>query len=147
MITWFTVKIGKVLLLVPLSPQGILASTSVHVIVNFSSIPSTVSRSETTSSVTSFNWDDAVWMKKISTGDTLDIIDVMGLDPGSRWTVGSGSTQNTTLVRKVSVFDGQVDWAIGATECDVFSQNTEDSLGTHTKNLCPSSATFTVATF
>jgi hypothetical protein len=128
------------------SPRGILAPDSVYVIVNASSIPSIVSRSDTTSSLTSFNGDDAVWMKKISTGDTLDIIGVIGFDPGSRWTVGSGSTQNTTLVRKVSVLDGQVDWAIGATEWDVFSQNTEDSLGTHTKNPCPSSATFTVAT-
>ena len=50
-------------------------------------------------SVAHFNGDDALILWNGT--DTLDIIGEPGVDPGSSWPVGSGSTQNHTLVRKI----------------------------------------------
>ncbi|NDA07744.1 MAG: hypothetical protein EBZ21_08335, partial [Flavobacteriia bacterium] len=83
--------------------------------------------------VVSFNGDDAVVLLS-PTNDTLDIIGIVGVDPGSNWTVGSGATNEYTLVRKVAIEKGQLDWAIGATEWDVYPQNTFTQLGAHTSN-------------
>lgn len=83
--------------------------------------------------VVSYNGDDAVVLLT-PTNDTLDIIGIVGVDPGSNWTVGSGATNEHTLVRKVTVEKGQLDWAIGATEWDVYPQNTFTQLGAHTSN-------------
>ena len=83
--------------------------------------------------VVSYNGDDAVVLLS-PTNDTLDIIGIVGVDPGSNWTVGSGATNEYTLVRKVAIENGQLDWAIGATEWDVYPQNTFTQLGAHTSN-------------
>lgn len=80
-------------------------------------------------SVTHFNGDDALCL--INGVDTIDVIGVRWMDPGSSWAVGSGTTANHTLVRKASVDAGQTDWTIGATEWDVYPQNTWDNIGTH----------------
>ena len=65
------------------------------------------------------------------TGDTLDAIGVIGEDPGTNWPVGIGATSEFTLVRKVEVTGGTTDWALGATQWDVYPQNTFDYLGMH----------------
>ena len=83
--------------------------------------------------VVSYNGNDAVVLLT-PTNDTLDIIGIVGVDPGSNWTVGSGATNEYTLVRKVAIEKGQLDWAIGATEWDVYPQNTFTQLGAHTSN-------------
>lgn len=119
--------------------RGMLEADSVFVVSNPSANAAISAQSDTTHSLTFFNGDDAVYMKKISTGDTLDIIGVVGVDPGSGWIVGAGATNNFTLVRKASVFNGQLNWAIGATEWDVFPIDMSDSLGAHYKLTCPTS--------
>ncbi len=86
-------------------------------------------------SVVHFNGDDAIALITPSS-DTIDIIGIIGIDPGSSWPVGSGSTKDHTLVRKNNVHAGETDWTIGATQWDVFPQNTFDSLGAHTMLPC-----------
>lgn len=116
-----------------LFPQGMLAPGDVFVITNSgASLSGITTNSDTTSSMTFYNGDDAIWIKKISTNDTLDIIGEIGVDPGSGWPVGTGATNNNTLVRMPSIRSGQTDWAIGATEWIVLPIDEDDSLGFHT---------------
>lgn len=119
-------------------PQGTIAPGGVFIIANSSANSTILGLADTTHSLTWYNGDDAVWMKNLVTGDTLDIIGIIGQDPGSNWTVGSGATSEYTLVRKSSVQQGQTNWAIGATEWDVYPQNFADSLGSHSMVSCGS---------
>ena len=110
-------------------PNITLPANGVYVIANGNADPSILSVSDTTSGVTWFNGDDAIVLFKNT--DTLDIIGVVGTDPGTSWVVGSGATKEFTLVRKTTVQTGQTNWAIGAGEWDVSPQNPFPSLGSH----------------
>ena len=90
-------------------------------------------------SVAHFNGDDALIL--VSGTDTIDIIGVPGFDPGTNWTVGSGSTRNHTLIRKAAVDTGSTDWTTGATEWDVYAQDTWTYVGSHTSNCSVSGPT------
>ena len=83
-------------------------------------------------SIAHFNGDDAMIL--VSGTDTVDVIGVPGVDPGSSWTVGTGSTANHTLVRMASIGAGSTDWTTGAAEWDVYAQNTWTYMGAHTSN-------------
>lgn len=83
-------------------------------------------------SIVHFNGDDALIL--VSGTDTVDVIGVPGVDPGSNWAVDTGSTANHTLIRKASVTAGSTDWTTGATEWDVYAQNTWTFMGAHTSN-------------
>jgi hypothetical protein len=83
-----------------------------------------------TGSPVHFNGDDAVVLFNAS-GDTLDIIGVVGVDPGTEWPVGSGSTKDYTLIRKHAVQLGETDWAVGATQWNVFAFTDHSNLGVH----------------
>jgi len=93
-------------------------------------------------SVSHFNGDDALILVKNT--DTIDVIGVPGVDPGSSWTVGTGSTANNTLVRKSTITGGSTDWSTGAGEWDVYAQNTYTYFGSHTSNCTTSDVTFQV---
>ncbi|MEM7161189.1 MAG: lamin tail domain-containing protein [Bacteroidota bacterium] len=97
---------------------------------------------EDTSSITFFNGDDAMILYKISTGDTLDIIGIVGEDPGSSWTVGSGTTANNTLVRMATVQEGTTDWALSSTQWDVLDNNDFSNIGSHTMIPCGATSAF-----
>jgi predicted extracellular nuclease len=116
-----------------------------YVIANPSSASTILASADTTSTITYFNGDDALVL--MNGTDTLDIIGVVGVDPGSSWPVGTGATANNTLVRKASVSAGQKDWSIGATEWDVYPSNTEIYLGSHASNCAPAPPTDFVVTF
>lgn len=117
---------------------GMISAGGVYVIANSSANATILGIADTLHSVVNYNGDDAVWLVKISTGDTLDIIGVIGTDPGTNWPVGTGATSEFTLVRMVSIQAGTMDWVQGATEWDVFPQNMTDSLGAHTMIACGS---------
>jgi plastocyanin/DNA/RNA endonuclease YhcR with UshA esterase domain len=117
-------------------PNKLLAAHDVYVIANPTAVAAILGVSDTTSTVTFFNGDDAVVLFKNT--DTLDIIGDVGVDPGTNWTVGTGATSEFTLVRKATVNKGQRNWVIGATEWDVYPQNTATYLGSHSSN-CPGS--------
>jgi len=117
--------------------SGILAPTDVFVVTNSQATDANIiAESDITSGVTSYNGDDAIWLQKISTGDTIDIIGEIGVDPGSSWTVDTGSTANFTLIRKINIQQGQVNWTTGAFEWDVYMQDMSDSLGAHYMAPC-----------
>ncbi|WP_298419762.1 T9SS type A sorting domain-containing protein [uncultured Kordia sp.] len=116
--------------------QGSLLSKDVYVIANPSATVQITAVADTLHSITSYNGDDAIWLKKISTMDTLDIIGEIGVDPGSGWSVGSGATNNFTLIRMPEIQKGQKDWPLGTTEWDVFPINMTDSLSSHNMSPC-----------
>lgn len=117
-------------------PSMMLAPGDVYVIANSSASAAILAIADVTASVANYNGDDAIYLVKNSTGDTLDIIGEIGIDPGNFWTVGTGSTQNYTLVRNVSVNQGTTSWATSQTQWSVFPIDMIDSLGAHTMTPC-----------
>ena len=113
-------------------PNKTIAAHDVYVIANSQAVAAILGVSDTTSTVTFFNGDDAVVLFKGT--DTLDIIGKVGNDPGTNWTVGSGATSEFTLVRKMPVNKGQRRWTVGATEWNIYPQNTATYLGSHSSN-------------
>ena len=93
------------------------------------------------------NGDDVFALTQAVTGLVLDIIGVVGDDPGNGWDVAgvSNATQNHTLVRKCSVLKGDTSWANSAgtdpvnSQWIVLPQNDWSNLGFH--NLCPCDST------
>jgi|GEM_PF-863853 len=124
-----------------LVPQGMIAAGGTFVITNSNADPAMLAVSDTNSSVTFYNGDDAIALVNTVTGDTIDIIGEIGIDPGSSWTVGTGSTQDYTLVRNINVQSGNTDWSVASTEWDVYPVNTFTFLGSHTMNPCGASNT------
>lgn len=113
-----------------LNLRGILQPYDVYVINNSSAtLSGIVSNSDTTSQVCNFNGDDAVGLFR--TGNLIDVIGEIGVDPGSSWPVGTGSTVNRTLIRADTVTNPESNWAIGATEWVVNGLNTDSLIGYH----------------
>lgn len=105
-----------------------LGANEVLVIANPSANMGMLAEADATSTVCFYNGDDAV---ELSCGGVqLDVVGEIGVDPGSGWTVGTGRTNNFTLVRN-HCGPGQTDWVIGATEWSVFLIDNIDGLGTH----------------
>ena len=118
-----------------LVPQGTLAAGDVFVIANGSADSASIrSKSDTTSSVTFFNGDDALILMHFA--DTIDVFGRWGEDPGDFWTLpNGGETQNMTLIRNRYIYEGTDDWAVGETQWDVHPIDMTDSLGFH--NIAP----------
>jgi hypothetical protein len=74
-----------------------------------------------------WNGDDAIGLYKGTT--LIDVFGVIGVDPGTSWTVGTGSTVDRTLVRKSSVSTGVTTW--NPDQWDVLPVDTVSSLGSH----------------
>lgn len=116
--------------------SAILGAGDVYVISHPSADPAILAIADTTNNVINVNGDDAVILENVFTGDTADIIGIVGVDPGTEWAVGTGSTANNTLTRMISIQQGNTNWAVAATEWDVHPSNTFDSLGMHTMTSC-----------
>ncbi|MCD6330092.1 MAG: lamin tail domain-containing protein, partial [Candidatus Cloacimonetes bacterium] len=100
-------------------------------------------------SVVHFNGNDARGLEKTTDGgQTWELIDVIGIpdeNPGEGWNVAGiqNATQNHTLVRKDSVFKGNIDWTVSAgtnsdnSEWIVYPQDTFEYLGFHGEGGIP----------
>lgn len=124
-----------------------IASGDVYMIANSSLSSTVIGNADTTlsyPSIVHFNGDDALIL--MNGNDTIDVLGVPGVDPGSSWTVGTGSTANHTLVRKANVDMGSTDWTTGAGEWDVYASNTWTYSGAHSSNcvVTPNDVTFQV---
>jgi hypothetical protein len=96
-----------------LTLSGNLAHGEVYVIANASANATILAIADITSSVTFFNGDDALALRKISTDSLLDIFGVIGQDPDLAstptlgWIADNGyKTVNVTLVRKPNITQG-----------------------------------------
>ncbi|GEM_PF-217462 len=124
-----------------------IASGDVYFIANSSLDSATQANADTSlsyPSIVHFNGDDALIL--VNGTDTIDVIGTPGVDPGSSWTVGTGSTANHTLIRKATVDMGSTDWTNGAGEWDVYASNTWTYSGAHSSNcvVTPNDVTFQV---
>lgn len=115
--------------------EGVIANGDVYVVANSSAVPAILDVADVTSSVTFFNGDDGLVLKKA--GVVIDSFGQYGVDPGTQW---AGGGLDDTLIRKPAVcagdsnfndvFDASVDW-------DVFPVDTFTDLGVHTSTCIP----------
>lgn len=119
---------------------GTLASGDVYVITNSGANAEIAAQSDVTSTVTYFNGNDAVVLRCTNPATDLDIIGVVGTDPGTAWAVAgvANATAGHTLVRKPTVTTGNLDWASSAgtstddSEWIVYAEDVSSDLGAHT---------------
>ena len=88
-------------------------------------------------SAVNFNGDDAIVLKKISTGQYIDVIGCIGDDPGSCWSDGDYTTVDKTLVRKSAIDKGVSSnptngFPTLASQWDAFETDVVGNLGSHT---------------
>jgi hypothetical protein len=105
-----------------------LADGDVYVIYNSSANEAVIAEGDVSSNVTFFNGDDAIALLK--DGVVIDVIGVIGTDPGSAWTWDGGSTADRTLVRKSTVVGPVTTW--DSAEWDVYPTDTFTYVGSHT---------------
>lgn len=98
------------------------------VIYNSGAVAGITDVGDISSAVTYFNGDDAITLEK--NGVIIDIIGVVGTDPGSNWPVLTGSTGEHTLVRAESVTGPNTTFT--ENEWVVYDQDTIIYLGEHT---------------
>ncbi len=123
-----------------LNLKGVIASKDVYVIATRKdSMGVAKSQVDTSWGGLTFNGDDAIQL--LNGTDTLDVIGVIGQDPGTAWPVtATDSTKDRSLVRKITVNTGSKNWATGSGEWDVFPANDFSHLGSHTANACAAPA-------
>lgn len=115
-----------------LTLSGTLATNDVYVVANSAANASILAVDDITNAVANFNGNDAVGLYKNTT--LIDLIGVIGTDPGTAWTGtaanGSGSTVNNTLVRtsSVSAPNATFTWS----EWNAYASDTTSYLGAHT---------------
>ncbi|HAD95829.1 MAG TPA: hypothetical protein DCG19_00405 [Cryomorphaceae bacterium] len=125
--------------------QGVVYPGDVFVIAPFTANLSGIvnNKDQTDASFpgsTFFTGDDAIALFRGY--DTLDIVGVIGTDPGSSWPVSgtngvAGATASYTLVRDSAVQQGQLYWNTGAASEWVVYPNNEDAyLGEHYMKAC-----------
>ncbi len=123
--------------------SGSLANNEVYVIGNSSAVQAILDESDITNDLTFFNGNDAIALFK--NGTLIDLIGVIGTDPGTSWTDGSHSTAGKTLVRKETINEGNANGFDPITnlslEWDVYSEDETSYLGSHT--FSPPASVFT----
>ncbi|MFA6402934.1 MAG: endonuclease [Salinivirgaceae bacterium] len=115
--------------------SGTIASKGIVVYKNSSATKYT--GTAISNSAVNFNGDDAIALKKVSTGAYVDIFGRIGNDPGTAWISGSYTTLDKTLVRKASVYTGVITnptsgFPTLATQWDIYSLDVVSNLGSHT---------------
>lgn len=94
----------------------------------------------TANGVVNFSGNDAVVL--MHGPDTLDIIGIVG-DTVNSWAVGSGSTQNHTLIRAANVKKGNNNWAVAVGQWISLAQDSV-LLGSHTGPVNQTACTLSV---
>lgn len=118
--------------------SGTVASNDVFVIANSSSAATLLAQSDMqNNTIASFNGDDALELYDVVNSRVIDVIGQVGVDPGSSWTVGSGSTANHTLVRMNTIKKGTDVWVgVVDQQWNVLPSDNFSDIGTHTNNSC-----------
>ncbi|WP_274309135.1 endonuclease [Solibacillus daqui] len=94
------------------------------------------SKGGTVSTITNFNGDDAIILKKGE--EVVDSFGQVGVDPGASWEGNGVSTLDSTLVRKSSVISGDKipnDTFDPSLEWQSYPLDTFDHLGSHTMEV------------
>jgi hypothetical protein len=119
--------------------KGMLASEAVYVIANAQANAAILAVADTTGRATFYNGDDALTLANITTSTVVDLFGVPGVDPGSAWTWGSGTTADATLVRNYNVQSGVTAW--DTLEWVASAVDDASNLGSHSSACYPPTAT------
>ncbi|MFT5817276.1 MAG: putative extracellular nuclease, partial [Lentimonas sp.] len=118
---------------------GTLASNAVFVFSTDQADASILAVADTAlsyPSVAHFNGDDCMLL--LNGTDTIDQLGERRVDPGSSWTVGSGSTKDYTLVRKVTIEGPDTAWAsTSIMGWDVLGKDDWSNIGVHNSACGP----------
>ena len=122
-----------------LALTGSIADGDVLVLCNASDSGITSRCDVTNTGTINFNGDDALVLRKNSasagSGDVVDSLGQVGVDPGSEWGTGDQSTADNSIRRKDTVCAGDTDPSDAfdpSVEWDGFANGTYDGLGSHT---------------
>ena len=126
---------------------GTVLSNSVFVIANTASAQGILDVTNmTNNTIAIFNGNDALELYDMISGTVVDVIGVVGVDPGISWPVGTGSTVDRTLVRMAGIKAGTDVWTgVGDQQWNVYANNDFSYLGTHVNNGCFTAQTPLVA--
>lgn len=83
-------------------------------------------------SVSHFNGDDVLELIDMSNNMVVDRFGVIGQQPGAGWPIGTGFTEENTLVRMNTVEAGTLDSAVWVNSWEIYPQNTYTYIGSHT---------------
>ncbi len=122
--------------------SGTLVTGDVFVVSRSDADPAIVAQADLlNSTVVSWNGDDAIALRKISTGLLVDAFGQIGYRPASGyWGTNPIVTADRTLVRKANICAGDPDGSNAfdpATEWDMYPKDTVSYIGSHTSNCAP----------
>ena len=111
---------------------GEIASNDVYIVANGAATAEVLALADATNNICQFNGNDA--MALAFNGNVIDVIGEIGVNPGTFWAVGSGSTLDNTLVRNASATEPTASWTTSQTQWTSFAINTISNLGVHTSD-------------
>lgn len=116
--------------------SGTINSEDVYVIAGaYADSANIRAKSDTLNDICYFNGNDALAL--YNNNSIVDVIGLVGENPGESWSVDTGSTKNYTLVRKQSVLKGTNLWTnVGSTQWTAYSKNDFSFIGSHVKDAC-----------
>ncbi len=114
--------------------SGSIAAGGVYVISSNNANTAIILASDDTTGFMNFNGNDALSLNYLT--DTLDIIGIIGVDPGTSWPVGTGSTFDHTLIRSAYTYQGNKIWSSAVNEWQSLAIDLTDSLGAHHTMPC-----------
>jgi plastocyanin len=114
--------------------SGTIAAGDVYVLANNQSDSLLKLKADTLTGFLNYNGNDALALLHLN--DTIDVIGEIGIDPGTSWAVGSGSTTDHTLIRNYYTYKGSTNWAVASTQWNSYPVNLFDSLQFHHTAPC-----------
>ncbi len=119
---------------------GSLPSGDVYVIANEAANAAILAVADITSTVTYYNGDDALLLRKISTSTVIDSIGQVGTDPGTKWGIEPITTVEHTLTRKETICEGDpngYNFFNPSDEWNGYAQDDFTHIGSHVTNCLP----------
>lgn len=116
------------------SLTGSIAAGDVYVLANPSANGAILAQADATNSFFDFDGNDGLALLHLN--DTIDVIGNLGVIVNGGFPVGTGSTQNNTLIRNYYQYKGSDVWLVAAAQYDVYASDMTDSLGMHHTAPC-----------
>lgn len=117
---------------------GLLQPGEVYVVANSQASGAILNEADVTGGIAAFNGNDALVLTKNLI--PVDVIGVVGEDPGTEWIFGNGSTLNKVLVRKPTVNAPTTNWDLSAGQWLVFAPEDLTHIGSHNAFPCGNTA-------
>ncbi|MCX6200280.1 MAG: T9SS type A sorting domain-containing protein [Bacteroidetes bacterium] len=125
--------------------SGSLNANAVYLLANPLAVSALTNLAYATSSFFDFDGNDAIYLLHLN--DTIDVIGQSWIDPGANgWAIGTGSTNQHTLIRSFYHYHGNNNWDSAALWWNSFAVDMFDSLGAHHTAACGTGVPFIPAT-